>query len=69
MIMGRRQFVEYGGFKSFEFIVNSGIVQGSNLGPLLFVIFFNDVVKHLNCKCFIYADDLWPVAPHVLSQA
>ena len=58
MIIGRKQYVEYGGCKSFEIEVNSGVAQGSNLGPLLFTIFFNDVVTNLQTKSFIYADDL-----------
>ena len=34
------------------------VAQGSNLGPLLFVIFFNDVVSYLQCKAYLYTDDL-----------
>jgi hypothetical protein len=28
------------------------------LGPLLLLLFYNDVVKDINCKVFIYADDV-----------
>src|SRR5699024_11092672 len=55
---GRMQYVEIRGIKSLSYNVNSGVSQGSNLGPLYFVIFFNDVAKELDCKCSIYADDL-----------
>lgn len=57
-LSSRTQFVEYGGFRSKNFNVPSGVTQGSNLGPLLFVIFFNDVISQFNCNVFVYADDL-----------
>jgi hypothetical protein len=58
LLIGRAQFVEYGGFKSNTYDTISGVTQGFNLGPLLFLLFYNDVVKDNNCKVFIYADDL-----------
>jgi hypothetical protein len=58
LLIGRTQFVEYGGFKSNTYDTISGVTQGSNLGSLLLLVFYNDVVKDINCKVFIYADDL-----------
>ena len=54
----RKQIVQFNGVLSDPNPINTGVPQGSILGPLLFLIFFNDVHSPLrHCKIITYADD------------
>lgn len=57
-LSSRSQYVNFNGTHSKTFLVASGIPQGSILGPLLFLIFINDIPQSLSNCCLLYADDL-----------
>ena len=53
----RKQRVVIRGCKSDELNVLSGVPQGSVLGPILFLIFINDLPKCTTCPVCLFADD------------
>ena len=62
-LSNRKQRVVMGEFLSEWVKVLSGVPRGSVLGPLLFIIFINDLPEILNHLCLIYADDGKVMAP------
>ena len=57
-LSNRKQFVQIGNIKSTMRLVSTGVPQVSIVGPLLFNIFINDIIKACSKFAFIlYADD------------
>ena len=57
-LKNRKQFVCFNGTHSTIMEIKCGVPQGSVLGPLLFIIYTNDLPKVLKrTKCILFADD------------
>ena len=56
-LSNRKQRVVLNGVSSDFFSVESGVPQGSVLGPLLFLIYINDLEKQIKSKVKFFADD------------
>ena len=57
-LSNRVQFVEIDGIKSENKTIDTGVPQGSILGPLLFIIYMNDINSVTNkFESILYADD------------
>jgi hypothetical protein len=57
-LQGRKSVVTVNGLRSAEFKVASGVPQGSVLGPLLFLLYINDMPQCItHGECRLYADD------------
>ncbi|MCG8078251.1 MAG: reverse transcriptase family protein, partial [Candidatus Thiodiazotropha taylori] len=55
--LNRRHRVLLNGQSSNWASVQAGVPQGSILGPLLFLIYINDIVKEIGCNIRLFADD------------
>ena len=54
----RNMYVDYKGIMSKEHNINYGVPQGSVLGPLLFILYTNDLPNTLTVsKSILFADD------------
>ena len=57
-LTSRKQYTEYRSVASQQNSILCGVPQGSILGPLLFLIYVNDIVKCCNnCTPVLFADD------------
>ena len=58
ILKNRKQFIQYKNIKSSTQMVPCGVPQGSILGPLLFILYTNDLPNNLtNSKAILFADD------------
>ena len=70
LLKSRKQRVVLNGQYSSESDVRAGVPQGSILGPLLFLIYINDLPDGVQCNPKLFADDtsLFPTVHNIKKQ-
>ena len=53
----RSQQVVVSGTQSSSCLVTSGVPQGSVLGPMLFLLYMNDIISNIQSQMCLFADD------------
>ncbi|EFO95251.1 hypothetical protein CRE_08695 [Caenorhabditis remanei] len=66
-LSGRSQKVLLNGLLSNYTSVDSGVPQGSVLGPILFILYINDIGDKLESNPLLYADDLKLISPDAVT--
>ena len=57
-LSNRNQYVSINGYEPSLAVINCGVPQGSVLGPLLFLLYINDLNQAIKfCKVYHFADD------------
>ena len=56
-LLNRQQYVINNYNKSSMLPISTGVPQGSVLGPLLFLLFINDLPEMSSLRCSLFADD------------
>ena len=57
-LLNRTQIVDHQNVRLKSVTPNSRVPQSSNLGPLLFIIFMNDLPQIVKCNFLLFADEL-----------
>ncbi len=63
-LQNRKQQVDINGALSSSLEILFGVLQGSNLGPLLFLCYINDIFMATDLATFLFADDTSCLAEH-----